>query len=46
LLILLLGGSGQAFLQESLVAGALLLAAAVLILAGATLWIERKVPLD
>lgn len=45
LLILLLGGSGQAFLQDNQLAGALLLAAAALILISATLWIERKVPL-
>lgn len=44
LLTLLLGGSGQAFLQGALLVGILLLAAAVLTLAGVTLWIERKVP--
>lgn len=44
LLILLLGSSGQAFLQGQLLAGVLLLAAAVLTLLGVTLWVERKVP--
>ena len=46
LLILLLGGSGHAFLHDNPWAGALLLSTAVVILLSATLWIEKKVPLD
>jgi Fuc2NAc and GlcNAc transferase len=46
LLALLLGGAGQAFLRGSALAGALLLAAGALALLGATLWIEKRVPLD
>ncbi|MCC7263634.1 MAG: glycosyl transferase [Candidatus Latescibacteria bacterium] len=46
LLTLLLGGSGQAFLQGAPGYGLLFLSVAGLILATSTLWIENKVPLD
>jgi UDP-N-acetylmuramyl pentapeptide phosphotransferase/UDP-N-acetylglucosamine-1-phosphate transferase len=46
LLVLLLGGAGQAFLQGATSCGLLLLGAAALILALATGWIEKRVPLD
>jgi len=45
LLLLLLGGAGQAFLWGAGAAGLALLAAAALLLAGVTVWIERRVPL-
>ena len=46
LLILLLGGSGQAYLHGEVLGGNALLGLALLLLVGITLWIERKVPLD
>ncbi len=45
-LVLLLGGGGHAFREGQTGWGLLLLAAAVLILVLATLWIEDQVPLD
>lgn len=45
-LSLLLGGSGQAFLLCAVPGGLALLGAAAFLLAGATFWIEGKVPLD
>jgi UDP-N-acetylmuramyl pentapeptide phosphotransferase/UDP-N-acetylglucosamine-1-phosphate transferase len=46
LMILLLGGSGQAFLQEYALLGSALLGGALLLCAGAAIWVEGKVPIE